>query len=177
MHPWHLAPPARSKASSSARRRRRPARCGPCSTGPMPRSARSRANGRSEDGAVTFARFLLAPGVLLGLAAAGPAAAATPGGAPVSVETAKALMLSGRSEEARSVLQDLAREQPSSNDVAFLLGLLAVDATDYRQAIGYFRSILVREPAALRVRLELGRAFYLSHDYENAFRQFQFARA
>jgi outer membrane protein len=124
---------------------------------------------------VTFRRLLLTPGLLLGLAAASPAAAA--GGAPVSVETAKALMLSGRPEEARSVLQDLAREQPASNDVAFLLGLLAVDATNYRQAIGYFRSILVREPAALRVRLELGRTFYLSHDYENAFRQFQFARA
>src|SRR4051812_31269599 len=86
-------------------------------------------------------------------------------------------MLSGRRDEARSVLQDLARKQPASNDVAFLLGLLAIDATDYREAIGQFRAILVREPAALRVRLELGRAFYLSHDYENAYRQFQFARA
>jgi outer membrane protein len=126
---------------------------------------------------VTFRRFVLAPSLLLGLAAASPAAGAAPSWRPATVETAKALMLSGRPDEARSVLQDLAREQPASNDVAFLLGLLAINATDYRQAIGYFRSILIREPAALRVRLELGRAFYLSHDYENAFRQFQFARA
>jgi hypothetical protein len=94
-----------------------------------------------------------------------------------TVETAKALMLNGRSAEARSLLDELAREEPGSNDVAFLLGLLEIDATDYRLAVGHFRSILVREPSALRVRLELARAFYLSHDYENAFRQFQFARA
>ena len=55
--------------------------------------------------------------------------------------------------------------------------MLAINEADYLQAIRYFHEILVREPSALRVRLELGRAFFLSHDYENAYRQFQFARA
>lgn len=120
-------------------------------------------------------------GLLAAWAAANPAtavaAAPSAGSTLPSVDTAKTLMLNGRSQEARSLLQDLAKQHPADNGVAFLLGMLALDAADYRQAIGDFRSILVREPTALRVRLELGRAFYLSHDYENAFRQFQFARA
>ena len=113
---------------------------------------------------------------LAALLALSPAVAdgAQPGN---TVEEAKALMLSGQTAKARSMLQDLSVDDPTNNDVAFLLGLLAIDAADYHQAIGHFRAILVRQPLALRVRLELGRAFYLSHDYENAFRQFQFARA
>ena len=120
------------------------------------------------------------PGRFIGLLFAfwtlSPAAAGTvePG---VTVANAKALMLSGRAKEARAILQELSVRDPANNDVTFLLGLLAIDAAEYRRAIGHFRSILVRQPAALRVRLELARAFYLSHDYENAFRQFQFARA
>jgi hypothetical protein len=121
---------------------------------------------------VSIARRIALIGLLAALAAASPARATEPG-----VDTAKALMLSGRSQEARSLLQDLAREHPADNDVAFLLGMLALGAGDYREAIGDFRSILVRQPNALRIRLELGRAFYMAHDYENAYRQFQFARA
>ena len=114
--------------------------------------------------------------ILLGATSSGSSATG-PVWAETGVETAKALMLNGRREEAKSLLQDLARERPARSDVAFLLGLLAIDATDYPEAIAHFRDILVREPSALRVRLELGRAFYLSHDYENAYRQFQLARA
>jgi hypothetical protein len=83
----------------------------------------------------------------------------------------------GRSTEARQLLQQLATSNPGSNDVDFLLGLIAVQSRDYDTAVHRFRSILVRSPDAARVRLELGRAFFLKHDYENAFRQFQFARA
>jgi outer membrane protein len=124
---------------------------------------------------VLTARPIVLVGLLGGLFSVSPPAAGAATGA--TVETAKALMLNGQAGQARSLLQDLARAQPSSNDIAFLLGLLAIDASDYHQAVGLFRSILVRDPTALRVRLELARAFYLSHDYENAFRQFQFARA
>ena len=113
------------------------------------------------------------------LLAATPATAAEaePAGYGESVAAAKGLMLSGRRDEARALLQQLAGRYPDSNDVHFLLGLLALDAADYDRAIGHFRSILVRSPDAVRVRLELGRAFFLKRDYENAFRQFQFARA
>lgn len=119
-----------------------------------------------------------APGLLL-LLAAMPASAAAPEPPPYgeSVAAAKALMLGGRRDEARVLLRQLAARYPDSNDVHFLLGLLAVDAAEYDRAIEHFRSILVRSPEAVRVRLELGRAFFLKRDFENAFRQFQFARA
>jgi hypothetical protein len=96
---------------------------------------------------------------------------------PESVATAKALMLNNRYPEAETLLKQLALTEPRSNDVAFLLGLLALRSRDYDAAVDAFRSILIRSPDAFRVRLELGRAFFLKRDYENAFRQFQFARA
>lgn len=114
--------------------------------------------------------------LFLGFGGACPAAAEAPS-LRQSVETAKALILSGRSAEAQRLLQQLANEHPASNDVTFLLGLIAIQAADYDTAVDQFRSILVRNPDAVRVRLELGRAFFLKRDYENAYRQFQFARA
>lgn len=119
---------------------------------------------------------LAALGLLVGCMLASPGAATAPA-FYASVATAKALMQSGRSTEARQLLQQLAIGNPRSNDVDFLLGLLAVQFSDYDTAVDHFRAILVRSPNAFRVRLELGRAFFLKHDYENAFRQFQFARA
>jgi len=52
-----------------------------------------------------------------------------------------------------------------------------VQQKDYDAAISLFGRIVVREPNAERVRLELGRAFFLNGDYDNADRQFRFARA
>ena len=121
---------------------------------------------------IKFAPFVL----FLGLGTACPAGAEAPS-LRQSVETAKALILSGRSVEAQRLLEQLTSEHPANNDVTFLLGLLAVQAADYNTAVDQFRSILVRNPDAVRVRLELGRAFFLKGDYENAYRQFQFARA
>ena len=121
---------------------------------------------------VTLAAF----GVVLGCVLPGPAAA-NPTGLHTSVAAAKALISNGRPADARQLLQQLAIDNPKSNDVDFLLGLLAVQATEYDAAVSHFRAILVRSPDAVRVRLELGRAFFMKRDYENAFRQFQFARA
>lgn len=119
--------------------------------------------------------LLASQAVMLALAPAGPAAAAA-ASARQSIEAAKAMMLSGRSAEARVLLQRMASQQPDE-DVHFLLGLLAIDARNYGQAVDHFRAILVRNPGAVRVRLELARAFYLKGDHSNAYRQFQFARA
>lgn len=116
-----------------------------------------------------------AMGLLLGLMAAGPSPAQ-----PVTYEaigTAKALIATGRMADARVLLQDLSARYRDSNDIDFLLGLLAINSSDYGSAIDRFRAILVRSPGAVRVRLELARAFYLKGDYANAYRQFQFARA
>lgn len=119
---------------------------------------------------------LAAFGLLAGCLLPSPGAATAPA-FHTSVANAKALIQSGRLTEARQLLQQLATSNPGSNDVDFLLGLIAVQSRDYDTAVDRFRFILVRSPDAARVRLELGRAFFLKHDYENAFRQFQFARA
>jgi hypothetical protein len=57
------------------------------------------------------------------------------------------------------------------------MAMLEVAQANYDHAITLLRRILVREPDAERVRLELARAFYLKGDYDNADRQFRFARA
>ena len=105
-------------------------------------------------------RIVLGPVLALGLATPAPCEVR----GLESVETAKSLILRGRADEARSLLQDLAARYPTSNDVAFLLGLLAVEAREYDSAVSLFRAILVRSPDAVRVRLELGRAFFLKRD-------------
>ena len=125
----------------------------------------------------TIASIGLAPIVLaLGLVAPAPASAQEPGYGE-GIRAAKWLILNGRAADARSLLQGLAVRHRDSNDVDFLLGMLAVDGREYDLAIRHFRAMLVRQPDAVRVRLELARAFYLKRDYDNAFRQFQFARA
>jgi len=108
--------------------------------------------------------------------------ASTPSGArqptyEEAIQAAKTLMLNGQTAGARALLLDLETHHRKSNDIDFLLGLLAIDSHDYDFAIQRFRTMLVRQPDAVRVRLELARAFYLKRDYDNAFRQFQFARA
>jgi hypothetical protein len=69
--------------------------------------------------------------------------------------------------------------QQNANDyeAIFMLGLIAVAEQQYDAAIAYFRQILAAEPERERVRLELARAFFLQGDYDNAERNFRFARA
>lgn len=94
-----------------------------------------------------------------------------------SVDAAKAMIAAGRVDEARHLLESLNSRTPQDNEIEFLLGLLAMRVGEHNLAIRHFRSILVREPEAVRVRLELARALYADRQYENAYRQFQFARA
>jgi len=92
-------------------------------------------------------------------------------------EAAALLMQAHRLPEARRVLVALERADPRDNEVQFMLGMVALEEKAYPEAIRRFRRILAREPGAVRVRLELGRAFYLIKDYDNAERQFRLARA
>jgi hypothetical protein len=87
------------------------------------------------------------------------------------------LMQAGRLEDAKLVLTRALTANPNDSQAEFLLGMIAVAQEDYDTAISHFRAILVREPNAERVRLELARAFFLKQDYDNAARQFRFARA
>ncbi len=76
------------------------------------------------------------------------------------------------------MLLDIAlAKRPDDSELLFLRANVAVEQKEYDTAISLYRRILVREPDAERVRLELARTFFLKTDYDNADRQFRFARA
>ena len=94
---------------------------------------------------------------------------------------AEILINHGQEAEAKAILLEL-EEQPSGdrtrkNQIQFLLGLLDMQDKDYVSAISRFRRILVFDPTAVRVRLEMGRTFFMMGRYGDAERQFLYARA
>lgn len=90
---------------------------------------------------------------------------------------AERLIAAGRFAEAREILERVEKALPRDHQVQFLLALLDRQDRNYDGAIRRFRRILVDEPKAERVRLELGRTFFESGDYVSAERQFRLARA
>ena len=88
------------------------------------------------------------------------------------VNLARALVERNRFAEALKILRSLASDHPDQTDVKFLLGLAAGRGSQARglpdeerevlldEAIAAFRSILIRRPDLVRVRLELALAFY-----------------
>jgi tetratricopeptide (TPR) repeat protein len=118
--------------------------------------------------------------LLIASLAFAPAAWAQDKGQTVPVtnlQAAQLLIANDRLDDARKILEHEQTARPDDSQTLFLLGAIAVAQKDYDIAISLFRRILVREPDAERVRLELARAFYLKGDYDNADRQFRFARA
>ena len=107
-------------------------------------------------------------------------APASPGQSHLSsdprVRTARILIARNRFPEALEILRPLAPDHPDQTDVQFLLGLAAsrwsqeAGLEDEQrlalldEAIAAFRSILIRRPELVRVRLELALAFYLKQD-------------
>lgn len=110
---------------------------------------------------------------------AAPAMAQQPGQAVAISETgaAQLLVANGRLDDARRLLEYVLSSRPEDRDALFLLGNVAVAQNKYDEAVSLFRRLLVLEPDAERVRLELARAFFLKGDYQNSDRQFRFARA
>ncbi len=87
------------------------------------------------------------------------------------------MIQANRLDDAKRVLADVLQKNPGDNEAIFLRGMIAVAEKDYAAAIADFRRILAAEPTRERVRLELARAFFESGDYDNAERNFRFARA
>ena len=93
------------------------------------------------------------------------------------IQAAQLLITNDRLDDAKRVLERFLAATPDDSQGQFLLATIAVAQKDYDTAISLYRRILAREPGAERVRLELARAFFLKGDYDNADRQFRFARA
>ena len=104
------------------------------------------------------------------------------------INTARALVERERFAEALAILRPLVPDHPDQIDVRFLLGLAASRGSQERpeleeqirlalldEAIAAFRSILIRQPGLVRVRLELALAFYLKE--EDALARGHFERA
>ena len=101
-----------------------------------------------------------------------------PGLSPESgAAEARALIQSGRFDEALAVLRPLAEDHPDGTNIHFLIGLAAIEASrrpggvpeDKRvalldEAIAALRGILIDHPGLVRVRLELARAFFLKNE-------------
>jgi len=92
-------------------------------------------------------------------------------------EAAALLIQANRLDDAKRVLALSLQQNANDYEAIFMLGLIAVAERQYDTAIAYFRQILAAEPERERVRLELARAFFLQGDYDNAERNFRFARA
>ena len=96
----------------------------------------------------------------------------------ISLTAAAALLIqANRIDEAERVIALALQQNQNDNEAIFLRGLIAVARKNYDAAIEDFRSMLAAEPDRERVRLELARAFFLEADYDNAERNFKFARA
>ena len=86
---------------------------------------------------------------------------------------AQTLMRHGKFDEALAILLPLVRGETVDADAVFLYGLAALGASQkpglaekkrdalLDEAIGVFHTMLVQRPELVRVRLELGRAFFL----------------
>jgi tetratricopeptide (TPR) repeat protein len=98
-------------------------------------------------------------------------------GVAVAIPDARALIDAGRFGDAQAVLERQFALGARDAQTCFLLGLVALEQRDYPKAITWFRMALVRDPRSARLRLELGRAFYLAKDYANAELQFERALA
>ena len=120
-----------------------------------------------------------------GAGTAAPAASASAGPSAAAVSEARALIRAGRFDEALSVLRPLVRGERVDAGALFQYGLAAIGASRkpgipektrdalLDEAIGVFHAMLVRRPDLVRVRLELGRAFFLKGEDSLARRHFE----
>ena len=93
----------------------------------------------------------------------------------LGLQAAQRLIQEKKYPEALSVLAQLDQAFPADSQIEFLVGMVAMAQGDYRAAQAKFRRILVREPKATRVRLELARTYYLEGDDANAKFHFRLA--
>src|SRR5690348_5479453 len=106
-------------------------------------------------------RFLLLAGILSCTAAvAQEQAKATDTTITLSpMQAAQLLIANNRLDDAKRLLEQVLAAKPDDSEALFLLATIAVAQKEYDSAISLYRRILVQEPDAERVRLDLARAF------------------
>jgi tetratricopeptide (TPR) repeat protein len=124
-------------------------------------------------------RFLSALVVVaFGLCRAAQAAESVATQQQISLSAAAALLIqANRIDDAERVIALALQQNANDYEALFLRATIAVARKNYDAAIEDFRRILAAEPNRERVRLELARAFFMEADYDNAERNFKFARA
>ena len=102
-----------------------------------------------------------------------------------AIDKARDLVEKRRYDEALTVLRPLASQRPALPDALFLTGLAGIEASGQPgmpqetrdalldEAIAALRTMLVRNPGLVRVRLELARAFFLKGEDGLATRHFE----
>ena len=92
-------------------------------------------------------------------------------------DTAVPLIEAGMLDQADEILAKAQEFGAQENKVRFLQAEIARRRGDLTTAVELYRAILVDEPDALRVRLELGRTYFLLGDDDKAELQFRYALA
>jgi tetratricopeptide (TPR) repeat protein len=82
------------------------------------------------------------------------------------------LFKAGKFKEAQEVLQRAFEANPGDRNVNWFLGRAAYEAKDFETAAMAFERMLVLEPKALRVRLELARSYFMLGLYDLATDEF-----
>lgn len=93
------------------------------------------------------------------------------------VERAKAALSQRDYRSAGEILSEIDPHQVDRNELDFLNGTLALSQGRFSDAVDYFRSILRRDPALVRVRLEMARSLFLKGDDDAAEAEFRAASA
>ena len=115
----------------------------------------------------------------------GDSAASAPDVAEITVSEIRALIDSGRYNEALRILRPLQPEAGTELSLLFLFGLAAIGASQnpalppaerealLDEAIAAFRAMLIDRPELVRVRLELARAFFFKGEDDLSRRHFE----
>jgi outer membrane protein len=96
---------------------------------------------------------------------------------PQPLDVVKILIERGEYDQAQKVLDAIFRIASNNPEALFLQAQLYDAQKDYKDAIAIYRRMLADDPNLPRVRLELGRALYLDHQYTEAIYQFRLTQA
>ena len=93
------------------------------------------------------------------------------------IESARAALAAGQPDHAALLLEGVRPDQGDIDDIDFLWGSVAMARGEWQEAIERFRAMLARDPALLRVRLDLALAYFQAGEDGSAAYHFRQALA